>query len=77
MQNIFNLNVKIATPNLNRLNGSISVLEQSDFATCVGLLYYAASLDRDYKNAIRIPGHFQISKLLDNIKNIMKEFTSS
>ena len=77
VKNIFNLNVKIATPNLNRLNGSISRLEDSDFATCVGLLYYAASLDRDYKNAVRIPGNFQASKLLDKIKNIIKEFTSS
>jgi cell division protein FtsA len=76
VENSFNLHVKIASANLNGVNGMITRLEDPAFATAVGLLYYARSLDKDLKAATTRHGLSNI-RFLDKIKKILKDFTSA
>lgn len=72
----FNMHVKIASPNLSRLNGMISRLDDPAFTTAVGLLYHAATLERELKAPGFKLGNIKHTQILDKIKKIIKDFTS-
>jgi len=72
----FNMHVKIATPDLNRLNGMISRLEDPAFATAVGLLYHACEDEREFKSSPFALGNIGKSQVVDKIKKIIKDFTT-
>ncbi len=74
-ESAFNLNVKIASPNLDRLFGLVNQLEDPGFATAVGLLYYGAQQDREPKSSSFNLTNFQSIKLIDKLKKILKDFT--
>lgn len=74
-ENAFNLNVKIATPDLDRLFGLVNQLEDPGFATAVGLLYHGAEEDTETKSAGFSLPNFQSGKFLDKLKKIIKDFT--
>ncbi len=77
VKNSFNLPVKIAQPDLSNLNGDIDMLKDTAFATCVGLLRHAATLEPESKTPALRLGTFKAGKTLDKIKNIIKDFTST
>ncbi|MEN6445730.1 MAG: cell division protein FtsA [Candidatus Cloacimonas sp.] len=71
----FNLNVKIATPDLSRLNGMISRLEDPAFATATGILYYALGKNNEPVNKSFTLPNLKNTKFMDKIKKILKDFT--
>ena len=71
----FNLPVKIATPDLNNISGEIGILADPAFATCVGLLRIAAQREPESKTPAFKLGAIKTGKLLDKIKNVLKDFT--
>jgi cell division protein FtsA len=73
----FNMHVKVASPDLGRLNGTVGVMDDPAFATCTGLLYHAASLDREMKAPSLRLGSLDARKALARVKSIIKDFTSS
>jgi cell division protein FtsA len=75
-QDAFNMNVKIATPNLERLTGTSARLEDPSFATAVGMLYHAASLDRVAKTPGFKLRSIETGKWMEKIKKTIKEFTT-
>ncbi len=75
-RDIFNMNVKIASPDLGRLSGTSAALEDPSFVTAVGMLYHAASLERAPKPAGFKLGSVNTSRLIDRIKKTFKEFTT-
>ena len=76
VENAFNMHVKVAAPDLSRLNGMVSHLDDPAFATVVGLLYHAASLDRELKAPTSRAARFGTTKIADKIKQIYKDFTT-
>ena len=71
----FNLHVKIATPDLSRLNGMISRLEDPAYATVVGILYYAAGKNNEpVSKGFTLP-NIKGKKIVDKVKKILKDFT--
>ncbi len=71
----FNMHVKIAAPDLSRLTGMISRLDDPAFATAVGLLYHAAGLERELKAPGFKLARLDHGKILDKVKKIIKDFT--
>lgn len=71
----FNLHVKVATPDLSRLNGMISRLEDPAYTTAVGILYHAASSDREAPAKNFSLPKFGTYKFVDKLKKILKDFT--
>ncbi len=71
----FNLHVKIATPDLSRLNGMISRLEDPAYATVVGILYFAAGKNNEtVSKGFTLP-NIKGKKIVDKVKKILKDFT--
>lgn len=71
----FNLNVKTATPDLSRLNGMISRLEDPAFATVIGILYYASGKNTEpVTKGFALP-NIKSTKIVDKIKKILRDFT--
>lgn len=75
-QEAFNMNVKIATPNLDRLSGTSARLEDPAWATVVGMLYHAASLERPAKAPGFKLGSVNTTRILEKIKKTFKDFTT-
>jgi cell division protein FtsA len=75
LSDAFNLHVKIATPDLSRLNGMISRLEDPAFATVVGILYHASSQDSEPSGKSFNLSNLKSSKFADMFKKILKDFT--
>ncbi len=71
----FNLHVKIASPDLSRLNGMISRLEDPAYATAVGLLYHAANQDNEPSGKSFTLSSLKTNKISDMFKKILKDFT--
>ncbi len=71
----FNLHVKIASPDLSRLNGMISRLEDPAYATAVGLLYHAANQDNEPSGKSFTLSGLKTNKISDMFKKILKDFT--
>ncbi|MCK9309387.1 MAG: cell division protein FtsA [Candidatus Cloacimonetes bacterium] len=71
----FNLHVKIATPDLSRLNGMISRLEDPAYATAIGILYHAAGQDTEPSGKSFNLSNLKTSKIADMFKKILKDFT--
>ncbi len=76
VENAFNMRVKIATPELAKMNGMVSRLGDPAYATVVGLIYHAAQLDREFKTPASRVAKLNTSKITDKIKQIYKDFTS-
>ncbi|MDD4310562.1 MAG: cell division protein FtsA [Candidatus Cloacimonetes bacterium] len=75
LSDAFNLHVKVATPDLSRLNGMISRLEDPAYATAVGILYHAAGQETEQTTKSFNLNNFKSSKLVDKFKKILKDFT--
>jgi len=73
--NAFNLQVKIAKPNLAKLEGSTSRLDDPAFATAVGILYYAMGFEHEPQTRSFNLGDLGNSKFVDKLKKIIKDFT--
>ncbi|HPB18714.1 MAG TPA: cell division protein FtsA [Candidatus Cloacimonas sp.] len=75
LSDAFNLHVKIATPDLSRLNGMISRLEDPAYATVIGILYYAAGKNNEHPaKGFSLP-NIKGTKIIDKMKKILKDFT--
>ena len=75
LSDAFNLHVKIATPDLFRLNGMISRLEDPAYATVIGILYYAAGKNNEHPaKGFALP-NIKGTKIIDKMKKILKDFT--
>jgi len=70
----FNLQVKLARPNLSRLNGMISRLEDPAWATAVGILYYASGFEHEPQTRSFSLGSLGTSKFIDKLKKILQDF---
>lgn len=75
LSDAFNLHVKVATPDLSRLNGMISRLEDPAYATVVGLLYHACGKDPESSSKSFNFNALKTNKLVDKFKKILKDFT--
>ncbi|MDD3524135.1 MAG: cell division protein FtsA [Candidatus Cloacimonadaceae bacterium] len=73
--NAFNLQVKIAKPDLSKLEGSTSRLDDPAFATAVGILYYAMGFEHEPQARSFNLGDLGNSKFVDKLKKIIKDFT--
>jgi cell division protein FtsA len=71
----FNLQVKIAKPDLSRLQGITTRLEDPAFATTVGILYYAMGFEHEPEPRSFNLGNLGNSKFVDKLKKIIKDFT--
>jgi len=71
----FNLHVKVATPDLSRLNGMISRLEDPAYTTAVGLLYIAATSEKEAPSKSFTLPNLGANKFVDKLKKILKDFT--
>jgi cell division protein FtsA len=71
----FNLQVKIAKPDLSRLEGMTSRLDDPGFATAVGILYFASGFEHDPQTRSFNLGNLGSSKFVDTLKKIIKDFT--
>lgn len=70
----FNLNAKIASPNLFRIQDAPHQMQDPAFATLVGTLYYAFDNIQDSQpKSFKLKG-ISDSKLWDKIKDIIKDF---
>jgi len=75
LSDAFNLHVKVATPDLSRLNGMISRLEDPAYATVVGLLYHACGKEPEASSRGFNLNALKTNKLVDKFKKILKDFT--
>jgi len=71
----FNLHVKVATPDLSRLNGMISRLEDPAYATAIGILYHAMNQDMEPSSKSFHLSNLKANKFVDKFKKILKDFT--
>jgi cell division protein FtsA len=76
VESAFNMHVKIASPNLSRLSGMITRLDDPACATLVGLLYLAADSDKDLKASSFSLGGLGKAPVFDKLKKIIKDFTN-
>jgi cell division protein FtsA len=67
---IFNLPVKIGYPDISKLSGPISRMEDPQYATVIGLLYYAMDNDLYLKQNLLSgkTSRFSLSKIIDFFK---------
>jgi cell division protein FtsA len=77
VHNSFNLSVKIGIPNTDRLTGKTDGLQDTAYATCIGLLYVAASSEKETKAPLIRLGSIKTNKILDKIKQIYTDFTKA
>jgi len=75
VNNAFNLQVKIAKPDLSRIEGSSSRIDKPEFATVIGILYYAMGFEYESQNRSFSLGNLGNSKFVDKLKKIIKDFT--
>ncbi|MDD4147937.1 MAG: cell division protein FtsA [Candidatus Cloacimonetes bacterium] len=75
INNAFNLQVKIAKPDLSRLEGMTSRLDDPGFATAVGILYFASEFEHEPQARSFNLGNLGNSKFVDTIKKIFKDFS--
>ena len=75
IQNAFNLQVKIAKPEISRLEGSSSQIDRPEYATAIGILYYAMGFEHDSQKSSFSLGNLGNSKFVDKLKKIIKDFT--
>ncbi|MDD3104039.1 MAG: rod shape-determining protein, partial [Candidatus Cloacimonetes bacterium] len=71
----FNLQVKIAKPDLSKLQGIINRLDDPAFATTVGILYYAMGFEHEPEPRSFNLGNLGNNKFVDKLKKIIKDFT--
>jgi cell division protein FtsA len=75
LNSAFNLQVKIAKPDLSRLDGITGPLDDTAFATTVGMLYYAMGFEHVAQTHSFSLGNLGNSKFVDKLKKIIKDFT--
>jgi cell division ATPase FtsA len=72
---LFNLPVKIGYPDLSKLSGAISRLEDPSYATSIGLLYYGLDKIKDTKSSflpkIRLGKENIFTKFLTYLKEFL------
>lgn len=72
IEKMFNMPVKIAYPDVSRLSGPISRLEDPAYATAIGLLYYGMDQNKDFSpggfQKFRRSGEGTMSRLIDYLK---------
>jgi cell division protein FtsA len=70
---LFNMPVKQGYPDLSRLSGPISRLEDPAYATAIGLLYYGMDQNKDSKGGrlpgFKMPGEGWMTKILNYLKD--------
>lgn len=72
---LFNLPVKIGYPDLSRLSGAISRLEDPSYATAIGLIYYGMDQIRESKSFSLPKLKFGNENLLKKLTKYLKDFT--
>ncbi|MBM4398959.1 MAG: cell division protein FtsA [Candidatus Cloacimonetes bacterium] len=72
---LFNLPVKIGYPDLSRLSGAISRLEDPSYATAIGLLYYGMDQHKDTKSSILPKLGFNPKGLFGKVFKYVKDYT--
>ncbi len=75
LNDAFNLQVKIAKPDLSRIEGSSSRIDKPEFATAIGILYYAMGFEHEPQNRSFSLGNLGNSKFVDKLKKIIRDFT--
>lgn len=73
--NAFNMQVKIARPDLSKLAAYHSELDNPAFATVLGILYYAMGFEHEPQSKSFNLGNLGNSKFVDKLKKIIKDFT--
>jgi cell division protein FtsA len=71
---LFNLPVKIGYPDLSKLSGAISRLEDPSYATSIGLLYYGLDRVKDVKGGFKPVFRFGKGNFFSKIMAYFKEF---
>jgi cell division protein FtsA len=71
----FNLQVKIAHPDLSRLEGDTQRLDGPAYATSVGILYYAMGFEHNPQTRSFSLGNLGSGTFVDKLKKIIKDFT--
>ncbi|HOV16578.1 MAG TPA: cell division protein FtsA [Candidatus Cloacimonadota bacterium] len=72
---LFNLPVKIGYPDLSRLSGAISRLEDPAYATAIGLIYYAADQKREGRQSALPKVKLTKDNIFKKIIAFIKEYT--
>lgn len=70
----FNLQVKVARPDLSRFSSGVQALDDPVFATLVGMLYYAMGFEHESSGRSIALSNISNSKIWEKIKNIIKDF---
>ncbi len=69
---LYNLPVKTGYPDLSKLSGPISCLEDPSYATAVGMLFYALEQHKDLHRSLlprfKLPGEGYLQKLIQYLK---------
>ena len=73
--NAFNMQVKIARPDLSKINVPDSALDNPAFATAIGILYYAMGFEHEPQSKSFNLGSLGTGKFVDTLKKIIKDFT--
>ncbi|MCB5267922.1 MAG: cell division protein FtsA [Candidatus Cloacimonetes bacterium] len=71
----FNMQVKIARPDLSKLVSHIPELDNPAFATVIGILYYAMGFEHEPQTRSFNLGNLGNSRFVDKLKKIIKDFT--
>jgi cell division protein FtsA len=75
VSDLFNLPVKIGYPDLSRLSGAISRLEDPSYATAIGLIYYGMDQKREYKPSLLPRIKFGKDGIFKKVINYLKEYS--
>jgi cell division protein FtsA len=71
---LFNLPVKIGYPDLSKLSGAISRLEDPSYATAIGLLYYGLEQVKDTKSSFMPKFKFGKENMFSKAVSYLKEY---
>lgn len=71
---MFNLPVKIGYPDLSRLSGAISRLEDPSYATAIGLVYYGMDQNKDTKSSFMPKLKIGKVNFLSKFYNYIKDY---
>lgn len=74
VETAFNLNVKIAKCDLTDISGNTTRLSDPALCTALGLIKYACTLDRDFKESSSGKASIKNLKILEKLKKIYKDF---
>jgi cell division protein FtsA len=74
VSDLFNLPVKIGYPDLSRLSGAISRLEDPAYATAIGLIYYGMDRFKDTKSSLLPKFRFSKDNIFKRFLKYIKEF---